>query len=352
MLLQNKYLFLLLTDLKSLLVLVSIQLVLFIQPVCAEDKIVYIRSEAFSELKFYPLKKAPAKVSGLSTSTLNSEISSIVDKVHVLAGDKVKKGDVLIRLNCDDFSYQLLELSALKEETQANLSLKKYQLARSTKLYKSKNISEIELKTDQANVKVLKSKLKSIHAKTQLAKKNISRCDIKAPFSAIILQRLVNQGEMVITAQKLLEITSPEQSEVIVQLPIELLDKINISESFFVYRENKYPVTLRAKLPTIETRARHQQLHFSFTAVDKPLINAFGELHVKLADSFLPAELLVIRENQSGLFLLKENKAVFLAVPDTKPGRPFSISLPDETQIIIEGLENLLDGQLVKQLSN
>ena len=352
MLLQYKDPFPFLYDIKLLLILLSLQLIIFFQPVCAEDTTIYIRSKAFSELKFYPVKKAPAQVSGLSFATLNSEVSSIIDEINVLAGDKVKKGELLIRLNCDDFSYQLMELSALKEETEANLALSKYQLSRSQKLYKTKNISEIELKTNQANVKVLKSKLKSIYAKTQLAKKNISRCEIKAPYAGIILQRFINKGEMVAVGQKLLKIADPEKSEVVAQLPIGLLDKINISESFFVYQDNKYPVTLRAMIPTIATRARHQQFHFSFTGKDKPPLNAFGELHVKLSDSFLPAELLVIRENRRGLFILEGNKAVFFAIADNKPGRPFAVSLADKTQVIIEGMENLLDGQIVKPLLN
>jgi len=352
MLLQYKYPLVFITCLKSLLLIISFQLIMLIQPLFAQEKVAYVRSEAFFELKFYPVKKAPAQVIGLSSAILNSEISSVIDKINVLAGDKVNKGDVLIELNCDDFSFHLLELAALKDETLASLALKKYQLARSQKLYKSKNISEIELKKDQADVKILRAKLKSIAAKTKLAEKNISRCDIKAPYTGIIIERFVNQGEMVATGQKLVSITDPDQSEVIVQLPIGLVDGINISESSFVFKGKNYPVKLRATIPAIETRARHQQFRFSFMTKNKPLLNAFGQLHVKLADSFLPAQLLVKRKNHSGIFLLEENKAIFYPIDDIKPGRPFAITLADETQIITEGLENLFDAQDVKLLSS
>jgi len=335
---------------KPLLIQLLILLIGFTPIVYAQDKTVYIRSQAFSDLKFYPYKKAPAQVTGLATATLNSEISSIIDKVNVLPGDKVNQGELLISLNCDDFSFHLLELAALKNETLANLALKKYQLARSKKLYKSKNISEIELKTHQANVKVFNAKLKSIAAKTLMAKKNISRCEIRAPYTGIVLQRSVNQGEMVAIGQKLLTLTDPDKSEVVAQLPIALLDGINISESFFVYRDKKYPLRLRAIIPSIETRARHQQFRFSFIAKNKPILNAFGELQVKLTDSFLPAQLLVQREKQSGIFLFEQNKAKFYPLADIKPGRPFAVSLPDNSQIIVEGLESLSHGQQVKLL--
>jgi multidrug resistance efflux pump len=128
----------------TFLILFIMLIIVLIVPVCAEDKVAYIRSKTFSQLKFYPIKKAPAHVTGLSTAILHSEISSIIDQVYVLAGDQVKKGDVLISLNCDDYSFHLIELLALKDEIHANLSLNEYQLARSKKLYKSKNISEIK----------------------------------------------------------------------------------------------------------------------------------------------------------------------------------------------------------------
>jgi RND family efflux transporter MFP subunit len=335
---------------KPLLIQFFILLISFKAAVYAQDKSIYVRSKAFSELKFYPYKKAPAQVTGLSTATLNSEISSIIDKINVLPGDKVNQEQILISLNCDDFSFHLLELAALKNETLANLALKKYQLGRSKKLYKSKNISEIELKTHHANVKVLNAKLQSIDAKTLMAKKNIDRCEIKAPYTGIVLQRSVNQGEMVVIGQKLLTITDPDKSEVLAQLPIGLLDGININESFFVYRDKKYPLRLRAIIPSIETRARHQQFRFSFITQNKPLLNAFGELQVKLTDSFLPAQLLVQREKQSGIFLLEQNKAKFIPLADIKPGRPFAVSLPDDSQIIVEGLESLSHGQQVELL--
>jgi len=335
---------------KLKLIVFIFTLLLFFQTAVAEEKLVYVDSKVFSELKFYPIKKAPAQVYALATVTLNSELNSIVDQVNILAGIQVKKGDVLISLNCDDYSNHLTELYAVKEESKANLDLKKYQLARSLKLYKSKNISEIELKTDQANVKIYKARLNSIQAKINLAKKNINRCEIKAPYNGVILERMVNKGEMARIGQKLLTLTDPNQSEVLVQLPIGLVDGIKISESFFVYQQNKYPVKLRAIIPTIETRARHQQYRFSFINKQKPLLNSFGELQVTLSQPYLTASILVKRDNQNGIFTLKDNRAEFIPVENAQIGRPFAITLHDSTQVIIAGQQNLINGQHVKQI--
>ncbi len=322
------------------------------QLMLAEDKLVYVHSQAFSQIKIHPIKKAPAQVIALATASLSSEISSIVDQVNVYAGDKVEKGKILVELNCDDFRSKLTELSALKEEIESALVLKKYQLGRSKKLFKSKNISEVELKKDQSEVKILYAKLKFIQVKEQLAKKNVSRCQIKSPYSGVILQRLISQGEMVTIGQSLLTITDPNQSEVEVQLPIGLVDNIVASHRYFVSRGKKYPVLLRAIIPSIETRARHQQYRFSFTkdVADKPIINAYGELQVTLADSFLPAKLLVIRDKISGVFLLQNGKASFYPIKDVKPGRAFAVNLEDTTEVITEGFNGLRDGQAVKRL--
>jgi RND family efflux transporter MFP subunit len=331
----------------------------YAQELFEKESPVYINSKTFSELKFKPIKKAPAQVVGLSTSTLDAEISSIIDNISVLPGDKVKKGDVLIELNCDDSHFKLLDLTALKSVTQSNLSLKKYQLSRSTKLYKTKNISELNLKNDQTEVEILKANLNSIQAKIQLAQKNISRCLIKAPFSGVILDRFVNQAEMVSIGQQLIKITDPLKSEVLVQLPIGLVDEFSIQkliqQSLFVYRNKKYPVTFRSMIPRVQGRARHQQFRFSFDpSTNRPALNAFGELEVILSHSYLPANILVSRKGQLGLFIYKNNTAKFIAFENAIPGRPIKISeinigedLTDSTEVIIEGMNALSDGQEV-----
>jgi len=243
-------------------------------------------------------------------------------------------------------------------ELAANLDLKKYQLARTYKLFKSKNISELELKTDQANVKIYSARLSSIQAKINLAKKNIDRCHIKAPFDAVILERKVNTGEMVASGQELLSLTDPKQSEVLVQLPIGLVDGIQISHNDFVYKGQKYPLKLRATIPAIETRARHQQYRFSFLKPDpgkytelqqRPLPYSFGELQVTLSDSYLPADILVQRKKKNGIFIFKDNTAVFVDVDNAQIGRAFAINLKDSVQVIVEGQQVVFDGQKVQQ---
>jgi RND family efflux transporter MFP subunit len=326
----------------------------------------YIKSKAYSKLKFKPIKKAPAQVVSLSTSLLNAEITSIIDKISILPGDIVAKGETLLELNCDDANFKLIDLKALKSVAQSNLALNEYQLSRSIKLHKSKNISEIDLKNDQTEVKVLKANIKSIQAKIQLAEKNVSRCVIKAPFSGVILERFVNRAEMVSIGQQLIKITDPKQSEVLVQLPIGLVDNFSINkliqQSFFVYRHRKYPVSFRAIIPSLEGRARHQQFRFSFlteskNSYNRPPLNAFGELEIVLSDDYLPAHLLVKRNGENGIFLYQNNKAKFLFIVDATPGRPFKVSLDngdikliDSTHIITEGMESISDGQVVNEL--
>ncbi len=120
-----------------------------------------------------------------------------------------------------------------------------------------------------------------------------------------------------------------------------------------MFLQKKYPVKLRAIIPAIETRARHQQYRFSFLEQKikqkRPLPNSFGELQVTLDSAYLPANLLVKRNKQNGIFVLNENFAVFVPVKNAQAGRPFAISLEDATQVIVEGQQVLVDGQKVLQ---
>ena len=62
----------------------------------------------------------------------------------------------------------------------------------------------------------------------------------------------------------------------------------------------------------------------------------------------IPAELLVKRGEQLGVFVNQNGSAHFQALPDAQSGRPAAISLPADTQIIITGQFALQEGVAIK----
>ena len=316
------------------------------------QEIIPVTAGPLSELLFHPVKKAPARVVSLQNSQLSSQLSALVRSVEVQVGQRVKKGQLLVILECDDYEFRRDQLEAEKKSLLADLQFARYQYQRSRKLLQTKSVSEESHQQLLANLHKLEARLQLLESKIQLAKKNISRCRITAPFDGVITQRLIHAGENVAPGTPLLRLMDTDNLEVEVQVPVVLIDSLNYRALNFVYRNHYYPLTIRAVVPSIETRARHQRVRLSFTA-EKALPNAFGMVEIILQEQHIPANLLVSRNNKMGIFIVTmmpdgQTIARFHSLQNALTGRSAAIKpdeLPPDTKVIIQGRQALKDGQ-------
>ncbi|MCW8928677.1 MAG: efflux RND transporter periplasmic adaptor subunit [Gammaproteobacteria bacterium] len=327
----------------------------------AKDNTIPVTVKPLEQLVFHPVKKAPAQVVTLQNSLLSSEISALVDKIYVQIGERVEKYQLLISLECDDYELNYQQIISEKNVLLAERQFTDYQFERSKKLIKSNSVSKEAHKRLSTKVAKNSAQIQLLNNKLKQSEKNISRCQIKAPFSGVIAERLVHLGEHVSPHTPLARLIDTENLEVEVQVPIVLIDNIDYSSLNFIYRNKQYPLKIRAIIPSIETRARHQKVRLSFLS-EKTLPDAYGIVEITLRAMHIPANYLVSRNSQTGIFLLKklnntENhineaeeglfKAQFYPIDNALTGRAAIIDLPLNTEVIISGRNALSDGQHV-----
>ena len=64
----------------------------------------------------------------------------------------------------------------------------------------------------------------------------------------------------------------------------------------------------------------------------------------------MPGRVLVRRDGALGLFIVTDNKASFVSLPDAQAGRANAVSLAPDARIVIDGQYGLRDGQPVSVL--
>lgn len=141
-----------------------------------------------------------------------------------LAGEQVKKGEILAKF--DDYAYRakLAEAQQLQAEAHINLLQAKStaKLAKEDWKLAKLDFKPSDLAMQKPQLELAKAKLKAATALVNVAKKELNHTQVKAPFSGIITKRLINQGQKVaidddlfhILDQKKLDITaslSPKQ---------------------------------------------------------------------------------------------------------------------------------------------
>ncbi|MGB0175685.1 MAG: efflux RND transporter periplasmic adaptor subunit [Owenweeksia sp.] len=218
---------------------------------------------------------------------ISSEVSGEIIQLPVEEGQKVKKGDLLVKINPDIYLAAVNRSQATVNSSRSAVSTAKAQLIeaekifnRNQKLYNQKVISDSEFEAIQRayevsklNVESAQYQLQSALATANEARDNLSRTTIYAPQAGTISMLNAEVGERVVgtaqmTGTEIMRIANLENMEVLVE--VNENDIIRVSESdtaiievdAYLGREFKGVVTEIANSAKIEGFSTDQVTNF------------------------------------------------------------------------------------------
>lgn len=314
-----------------------------------------VSTQAAAELLTRMHYKAPAAAKSLNKSYLSAELTARIDTIPVTVGDQIKKGGILLGLDCKAFELEGQRVKASIKASEAQIRLARQQLRRALKLVKQKSASQELADQRRSEVDRLNAELqgqKIQHAETQ---RKVNRCQISAPYDALILERLAAVGEIAQPGKPLLTILDTAHIDVSAQ--IRQSDALTLQQAtaiWFETNEIRYPVTLRVLSAFIDSSARSREARLDFNA-DLALPGATGRLIWEVDGHFLPAHFLQQRNGMTGIFTLNDGKAHFNPIANALEGRPVRFdgaNFSDSSAlIIVKGRHGLVDGQPVTHTS-
>jgi RND family efflux transporter MFP subunit len=128
---------------------------------------------------------------------LNSEMSGVIQKIHVKEGQLVKNGQVLATIDAEILNSNINEL-------ESQLEFAEYSLGKQEELRKKNLGTEFEYKQVMNQVNALKAQLETL---TKQRNKSV----VKAPFDGVIDQIFPKEGEITSPQQPLLRIVNNKQ---------------------------------------------------------------------------------------------------------------------------------------------
>lgn len=152
-------------------------------------------------------------VKAKSRAVLASEIGAVVNKTPFRSGDAFKKGDELINFDCRLLKSQ-------KDKVEAQTKASKAQLENAQDLEKMRSIGALDVTLAKADYDKARAELK-------IARLNVERCIVKAPFNGTVVQLLVNAYESVDLRRNLIEIVSSSALEVEIIAPADWLKQVS-----------------------------------------------------------------------------------------------------------------------------
>jgi RND family efflux transporter MFP subunit len=175
-------------------------------------------------------------------SDVASEVGGKVLRVAVKDGQRVKQGDVLVKLSADLLRKELAAKKKRYDQAEAEMDLAQRNRRRTTKLFESKVVHEGEYDAMRLTAAAEEAEAASIMAELSRLNLMLKKKTIRAPFDGVVLSRKVYTGEWVSRGQAVAKVARGDAFDAVANAP----------ESVFLNLESGQTVTVKAAGRTIQ----------------------------------------------------------------------------------------------------
>lgn len=169
---------------------------------------------------------AEGVVEAVKQSTVAAQISGRVVAVNFDVGDRVKKGQVIVRIDPSEVNQAYAASQAQIAQAESTLRNAKAQYERTQRLVQQKFMSAAALDKAQADYHAAKAQLAVAEAGGGQAAATRSYATVTAPYSGVVSARHVELGEMAVPGKPLMTGFDPSELRVTASMPQRELDAV------------------------------------------------------------------------------------------------------------------------------
>lgn len=208
---------------------------------------------------------ATGTVTADSFATLRSESGGIVKYIVGKEGTFVKKGAVLLRTDRSDQALKLRDAESQIRTAELDLEAKERDLKRKESLYKTNSITKKELEDSKQNYDLAKVSLDQKKVTLDIARQNLSKTEVTAPFPGLLVNVRVNLGDNLTPNAECFEILAPNSIVVQGEVDEQDLGKINTGMpavvAFDAYPNEKYEGVLQRIVPRTDEATKTSKVY-------------------------------------------------------------------------------------------
>lgn len=308
------------------------------------------RAEAITRLTWVP---------GTVMSQTDSDIASEVDgRITWVAsvGDVIQAGEVLAKIDDTRLQITLNQNKSNILQWHSQVEMLQNRLKRYRNLEAQNNTSRGELEEVVADLENARQELQKAELEKEFTEYQISQSQVKAPFSALVVERLQMPGEYTGVGQNIIRVVNPNQVEVQVKAPLTVLPYIESGMTVSVSdRNNVVSEQVRAIVPVGNEGSRMMELRIQLQPGDFPIGSA---VRVAVPSSHqhegvtIPRDALVLRKSGTYVYQLNQDNEAQQIKVETGVGMGDRIEVFGELDpaglVVVRGAERLRPGQKVR----
>ena len=152
-------------------------------------------------------------------ATISAEVEGRVDRTMAEFGDRLTNGQIIAQIDTAAYLVQSLQAAANVAKAMATVDNMEQNLKRLQQLSKERIASQSDLDQSVAEAAQARAELKSTEANQAIARLNLERSHVRAPFDAAVAERIANAGDFEKVGSPLFRIVHDGVLKYIVQAP-------------------------------------------------------------------------------------------------------------------------------------
>lgn len=305
------------------------------------EKSIKVKTVTLTAAPFVNYADLTGNVQSDDVISITPEASGNITHILVSEGDKVKKGDILAKLNTTKLERDIKELKL-------NLALVTTKFQKQEALWNQKIGSEIQFIEAKSQKEQLEQKVASLNALLELSR-------IEAPFDGIVDRIFQNVGEMATPQQPFGTIVNLDNMYIAAELSESFLSKVEpkskVKVAFPIIDEEK-TATITQIGNVINKDSRSFRIKIDITNHDhriKPNMTAVISIINFSVDSAITVPSILVKKDFKGdyIYTVKNNKAKKLYIEtgfNTGNTTVVTKGLYAGQKIITDGYAQVVDG--------
>ena len=166
-----------------------------------------------------------AATEAVRQATLSTQVPGAIVALRVKAGDRVRAGQELVRIDARAAELQVTSSGAQLEAAQAQLRVAARELDRQKQLYERKFVSQGALDRAQGEWEAAQANVAALQAQTRATRVQTNFFEISAPFDGVVSEVPVVLGDMALPGRPLVVMHDPATLRLVAAVPQSLLGR-------------------------------------------------------------------------------------------------------------------------------
>jgi RND family efflux transporter MFP subunit len=245
---------------------------------------------------------------------LRAEVSTVVLQVLKENGDPVKRGDVLVKLDETAIRDSLLSADeAVRASSQAldqaGRALERLKTLRASGMTSAQALDDAEVRRNNAQ-----SELSAARSRAAIARQQLARTVVRAPFDGIVSDRKVSNGDTAAIGKELLKVIDPTSMRFEGKVSADKISAVKVGQpvSFRIngYGEQQFAGVVKRIDPAANDVTRQVEVLVAFANSAQPRVSglyAEGRIDAETAPALmLPESALVKAGDKAYTWRLKD----------------------------------------------